>query len=280
MKSFSLDDSRSKNLIGFDAVLSQSDLAMFRAPRSAAISLYHAAGSETAATIQSGNTESQADSSPVTVRIILDDSTALPLGSAVAATVDIPAVEVLASDKSSVAQTSDNWILCVPESALVDRGNEKLVYVESMPGMFDGIAVRVGRRMGSYYPVLSGLKPGQRVPSSGAFLIDAESRLNPGLAAGYFGANQSALSSTSGTSPLAPVRNAAKKAELSRLSPEDQKIVDQQKICPVTELSLDSMGGPVPVMIGDRKVFICCAGCEGRLREEPQRYLAKIPKSE
>ena len=280
LKTLSPDDGRSESLIGFDAVLAQSDVAMFREPRSATISLCHAAGSEMAATIQSGNTESRADSSPVTVRIILDDSTALPLGSAVAATVDIPAVEVLASDKSSVAETGDNGILCVPESALVDRGREKLVYVESMPGMFDGVAVRVGRRMGSYYPVLSGLKPGQRVASSGAFLIDAESRLNPGLAAGYFGANQSALTSTSGTSPLAPVRNAAKKAEPSRLSPDDQRIVDQQQICPVTELPLDSMGGPVPVMIGDRKVFICCAGCEGRLREEPQKYLAKIPKSE
>lgn len=280
LKSLSPDDGSTHSLIGFDAVLTQSDVAMFREPRSARISLFHAAGSETAATIQPGNAESRADSSLVTVRIILDDSTALPLGSAVAATVDIPAAEVLASDKSSVAETGNNGILCVPESALVDRGNEKLVYVESMPGMFDGIAVRVGRRMGSYYPVLSGLKPGQRVASAGAFLIDAESRLNPGLAAGYFGANPSALTTTSGTSSLAPIRNAAKKAEAPRLSPEDQKIVDQQKICPVTELSLDSMGGPVPVMIGDRKVFICCAGCERRLREEPQKYLAKIPKSE
>ena len=280
LKTLSADDGSSNSLIGFEAVLSQSDVAMFLEPRSATISLRNATGSETAATVQSGTTESRANSSPVTVRIILDDSTALPVGSAVAATVDIQAVEVLASDKSLVAETGDNGILCVPESALVDRGREKLVYVESMPGMFDGIAVRVGRRMGSYYPVLSGLKAGQRVASSGAFLIDAESRLNPGLAASYFGANQSALTSTSGSSPLAPVRSAAKKAEASQLSPDDQRIVDQQKICPVTELSLDSMGGPVPVIIGDRKVFICCAGCEGRLREEPQKYLAKIPESE
>ena len=38
------------------------------------------------------------------------------------------------------------------------------------------------------------------------------------------------------------------------------------------------MGGPIPVMIGDRKVFICCAGCERRLRAEPEKYLAKLPK--
>ena len=280
LKSLSQDDGSSHSLTGFDAVLSRRDVAMFREPRSATVSLRDATGSETGATVQSGNTESRADAASLTVRIVLDDLTALPAGSAVTATIVISAVEVLAFDKSFVAETSDNGVLCVPESALVDRGDEKLVYVESMPGMFDGVAVKVGRRMGSWYPVLSGLKPGQRVASSGAFLIDAESRLNPSLAAGYFGATQSALTSTSGMSPVAPVRAAAKKPAGRELSPEDQKIVDQQKICPVTELSLASMGGPVPVMIGDRKVFICCAGCEARLREEPLKYLAKIPKSE
>lgn len=266
--------------IGFDVVPSANDIAMFQEPRSATVSLHDVPGRNSTATIASKAAESGADAAPVTVRIMLDDPEALASGSAVTAIVIIPAAEVLASDKASVVELIENGILCVPESALVDRGDEHLVYVESMPGMFDGVAVKVGRRMGSYYPVLSGLKPGQRVASSGAFLIDAEARLNPSLAIGYFGANQSALTSTSATSPIAPVRRTEKKSEGPRLSPEDQRIVDQQKICPVTELSLDSMGGPIPVMIGDRKVFICCAGCELRLREEPEKYLAKIPKSE
>ena len=133
-----------------------------------------------------------------------------------------------------------------------------------------------GRRFGAFYPVLSGLSAGQRVATAGAFLIDAESRLNPSLAAGYFGANSSAMTSSSATSPLAPVR---KTAAAVVLSAEDQSLVAQQKICPVTGLSLNSMGGPIPVMLGDRRVFICCAGCERRLRDEPEKYLAKIPPS-
>ncbi len=272
-------DHAGERLIGFDVVPSASDIAMFQEPRSATVSLREAAGQDFAATVESRTAEAGADAARMTVRIVLDDPGALPSGSAVTVIVVIPAADVLAPDNASVAEFSENGILCVPESAIVDRGDEQLVYVESMPGMFDGVAVRVGRRMGSYYPVLSGLAAGQRVASSGAFLIDAESRLNPSLAAGYFGANQSALTSTSATSPIAPVRRTAKKSEGPGLSPEDQRIVDQQKFCPVTELSLDSMGGPIPVMIGDRKVFICCAGCERRLREEPQKYLAKIPRS-
>ena len=41
---------------------------------------------------------------------------------------------------------------------------------------------------GTYYPVLSGLEPGQRVATAGAVLLDAETRLNPSVAASYFGA--------------------------------------------------------------------------------------------
>jgi Cu(I)/Ag(I) efflux system membrane fusion protein len=43
-------------------------------------------------------------------------------------------------------------------------------------------------------------------------------------------------------------------------------------------LPLDSMGGPVPVKLGDRTVFICCKGCEGKLKQDPDKYLAKLPQ--
>src|SRR5262249_22682229 len=79
-------------------------------------------------------------------------------------------------------------VLAVPESAVVDSGTRKVVYVERAPGMVDGVEVVLGPRCGDAYPVIRGLEAGQRVVTSGTFLVDAETRLNPGLAAGYFGA--------------------------------------------------------------------------------------------
>ncbi len=70
-------------------------------------------------------------------------------------------------------------VLALPESAVVDHGNHKIVYVENMPGMFDAVAVTVGPRCGDHYPLLAGPGPGQRVATAGAFLTDAEARLNP-----------------------------------------------------------------------------------------------------
>ena len=67
----------------------------------------------------------------------------------------------------------------MPEAAVVDTGSKTIVYVEVTPGIFEGRAVVIGPRSGDHYPVLRGLAPGERVAAAGAFLIDAETRLNP-----------------------------------------------------------------------------------------------------
>ena len=50
------------------------------------------------------------------------------------------------------------------------------------PGVFEGREVVLGPRVGDRFPVLEGLAPGEKVAAAGAFLIDAESRLNPATA--------------------------------------------------------------------------------------------------
>jgi len=52
--------------------------------------------------------------------------------------------------------------------------------------------------------------------------------------------------------------------------------IAQQKICPVSGKPLGSMGAPPAVRIGDRDVYVCCAGCTNRLKADPQKYLAKL----
>lgn len=79
--------------------------------------------------------------------------------------------------------------LAVPVSAVVNTGTRKIVYRETEPGTFDMLEVKVGNRAGEFYPVLSGLNPGDRVATAGAFLVDAENRLNPAASAQYFGAS-------------------------------------------------------------------------------------------
>jgi Cu(I)/Ag(I) efflux system membrane fusion protein len=81
-------------------------------------------------------------------------------------------------------------VMSVPESAVVDTGNKTIVYIETTPGVFEGRAVVVGPRLGDSFPVLDGLAPGDRIAAAGAFLIDAETRINP--AAGSSGRSATA----------------------------------------------------------------------------------------
>lgn len=79
--------------------------------------------------------------------------------------------------------------LSVPVSAVINTGTRKIVYRETDPGTFDMLEVQIGRRAGEFYPVLGGLKPGDHVATAGAFLVDAENRLNPAASAQFFGAS-------------------------------------------------------------------------------------------
>jgi Cu(I)/Ag(I) efflux system membrane fusion protein len=72
----------------------------------------------------------------------------------------------------------------VPESAVIDTGAVRLVYVETGRGVYEGRRVVLGPRAGERFPVLDGLAAGDKVVAAGAFLVDAESRLNPATRGG------------------------------------------------------------------------------------------------
>jgi len=177
-------------------------------------------------------------------------------------------------------------VLAVPRSAVVDAGAGKVVFVERIPGMFDSVEVVVGPRSGGYFPVVRGLEPGQNVATSGAFLLDAETRLNPSLAAAYFGAGRNQRTGPSAGTAGATPPVAGKRASsgvpdsLDGLAPADLVLAKRQSICPVTGKPLGSMGTPSRLVVSGRPVFLCCDGCEERFQREPAKYLAKLSASE
>ena len=65
-------------------------------------------------------------------------------------------------------------------------------------------------------------------------------------------------------------------AAFAGLPEEDREAAQQQKICPVSGELLGSMNTPYKVNVKDRDVFLCCQGCEGAIKEDPDTYLAKL----
>jgi Cu(I)/Ag(I) efflux system membrane fusion protein len=82
----------------------------------------------------------------------------------------------------SILSPPADGVLSVPETAVIDSGQRKIVYVETQPGVFEGRQVVLGPRIGDSFPLLDGLREGDKVAATGAFLIDAESRLSFGSA--------------------------------------------------------------------------------------------------
>jgi membrane fusion protein, copper/silver efflux system len=167
-------------------------------------------------------------------------------------------------------------VLAVPRRAVIDGGAKKVVFIESMPGMFDGVEVVLGPRCGEFYPVVRGLEAGQRVAGAGAFLLDAETRLNPSLASAYFGAGRG--EHHPGPTPAAvTTRKAEATADaLAGLAAEDRTLAARQKICPVTNRPLGWMGTPTRLLAKGKVVFLCCDGCESEFRGDPEKYLARL----
>ena len=71
--------------------------------------------------------------------------------------------------------------LAVPEEAVLDSGAGQTVFVARGDGYFEPRQVELGEKVDGWYAVLKGLKKGERVVTSGNFLIDSESRLKKAM---------------------------------------------------------------------------------------------------
>ena len=80
-------------------------------------------------------------------------------------------------------------VLAIPRSAVLDTGMRKIVYVAKGNGEFEGRQVQLGPAGTDYYPVLAGLKEGERIVSQGSFLIDSQTRITGGMT-GMFGGSK------------------------------------------------------------------------------------------
>jgi membrane fusion protein, copper/silver efflux system len=200
-----------------------------------------------------------------------------------------------AAKQSSGAQASE--VLAVPDESVIDTGTKKIVYVEREPGVFDGVEAELGLPVDGFYPVIKGLSAGDRVAARGAFLVDAETRLNPATAALYVGAAGAPQREGPGNAvPAEPSAGSTGQqrpevqqplTQMKALSDEDRQNIAKlaagdreralaQRLCPVSGEPLGSMGVPIKVVLKGRPAFLCCKGCENQAKSNPDRFLKKL----
>jgi hypothetical protein len=186
--------------------------------------------------------------------------------------------EKLAKRPGSRLKLQDGKVLAVPEASVIDTGSMKVVYREASENEYEGVRVELGARMvgtdgAPYFPVFSGLEPGQTVVTAGSFLIDAETRLNPAAGSIYIGGSGGGGKSASTVRPSTPEDEDTKvTSALAKLPSEDRMLATAQGTCPVLDGSrLGSMGTPVKLTLAGKTVFICCHNCEEKAKSDASR---------
>jgi Cu(I)/Ag(I) efflux system membrane fusion protein len=86
---------------------------------------------------------------------------------------------------------SEEGVVAVPQSAVIDSGTRQVVLVAKGDGRFEPRTVKLGRRGNDYTEVTGGLSEGEEVVVSANFLIDAESNLKAALQS--FGGGQAGV---------------------------------------------------------------------------------------
>jgi membrane fusion protein, copper/silver efflux system len=71
--------------------------------------------------------------------------------------------------------------ISVPEEAVLDSGEEQIIFVSHGNGHFEPRRVLLGAKVDNRYIVLSGLQAGEKIVVSGNFMIDSESRLKSSM---------------------------------------------------------------------------------------------------
>jgi multidrug efflux pump subunit AcrA (membrane-fusion protein) len=84
-------------------------------------------------------------------------------------------------DVRFTAQLADDAVL-VPDMAVLRSGERDTVFVALDGGTFEAREVKLGERTeGNFYQVLGGLRAGERVVTSGQFMLDSESQLREAI---------------------------------------------------------------------------------------------------
>ena len=115
----------------------------------------------------------------------------------------------------------------VPASAVINSGVRQLVFVDLGNGKFEPREVQVGHYGdGDLLEIVSGLQHGERIVTSGQFLLDSETRLNEALAMGHAHGSHE------------PMKESAVKENKHQTTPEhDMKIEKQKKETEQMDLS-------------------------------------------
>jgi multidrug efflux pump subunit AcrA (membrane-fusion protein) len=74
----------------------------------------------------------------------------------------------------SVYGTSSEDVVSIPLAAVQDGSDDKMVFVQREPGVFEARPVKLGHEEGDIVTVLEGVKVGEQVVTKGSFALKSQ----------------------------------------------------------------------------------------------------------
>jgi RND family efflux transporter MFP subunit len=149
--------------------------------------------------------------------------------------------------------------ISVPQEAVLDSGLQKIVYLETSDGVFEPRVVELGSVFAGRVSVKRGLVEGDRVVTSGNFLIDSESRMKP------------ARAQTMNEKHETPAAKVMPKMQNASMANTAEMVHDP--VCGMSiERSKAVAGGHTETYNGETVAF-CSDKCRDKFKANPAKYL-------
>jgi multidrug efflux pump subunit AcrA (membrane-fusion protein) len=143
---------------------------------------------------------------------------------------------------AQIASELDPSVLLVPDSAVLRSGQKNTVFVALDGGKFDARTVVLGPEgQDGMYQVVSGLDEGDRVVSSGQFMLDSESQLNEAIEKMREPGNKMEAppgSATNATPKMASVKNNGPTVYVCPMPEHVSITYDHPGNCPICNMAL------------------------------------------
>jgi len=171
-----------------------------------------------------------------------------------------------------IFETNLGSSLVVPENSVLITGKRNIVWIKSGEGMFEMREVKLGAKYNGMFQILSGLKEGEKVAATGAYLIDSESQLKSGSGS----AHQHEGIEQKSDIKIANKTESPEKGSHQIHSPETKKSEEKifNEVCPILG---EPISNKVPVIEYKGKLIgFCCKGCDKKFAADPEKYMKNL----
>lgn len=169
--------------------------------------------------------------------------------------------------------------ITVPASAVIDSGKRKTVYVVMGEGVFEPREVATGWQTSERVEIAKGLQPGEKIVTSGNFLIDSESRMK--LAAARLMEDKAAQPVQT---QMPAVAEPAPRAAPTPAPHPTMPAADPQKtsadkvkdpVCGMTVNQDQATADGLTAEVDGKTYFFCSEDCKEQFKQDPQRFLTE-----